>query len=453
MATVTAIKERTQNKVAMNKVILYVSQNKKTLYQSETGTHKMISGKDCCAETAYSEFMATKRQYGKENGVFFYQYVQSFKPGENITLQQVHQIGLELAEQFNGHEVLVATHIDADHWHSHLIVNSVSHTTGKKLQFNEKDLNELRQKSDEICQSHGLSTLKPYKKQENKRSLNQREYRAALGGNSWKFALMAAIDKAVTQSRSKAEFIACMNRQGYMVKWEPHYKYITYTTPEGQKCRDNRLHEDKYLKANMEDYYAKLGRTQKDKWSAHDLERAIRSDNLCNTEGAMGSHADPADRYGEQALRTKSLLGEGVGRENERPVRRPARGLDEALSFGASGYEGNDYRPVSDDDGYDEELDWNDDGYDDGEAPEDAERYGEYAPPSGYVAAEAQGKVDGHRGIDLGDMLHLAKAVEDLVNPYNPEEEKQKKKNVSKGSRKRRKNQQHSHKYDYEISL
>jgi hypothetical protein len=168
----------------MNKVISYVSQDKKTLYQSETGPHKLISGKDCCAETAYSEFMATKRQYGKENGVFFYQYVQSFKPDENITPQQVHQIGLELAEQFKNHEVLVATHIDADHWHNHLIINSVSQTTGKKLQFNEKDLNEMRRKSDEICQANGLSTLKPYEKQEKKRSLSQREYRAALRGNS-----------------------------------------------------------------------------------------------------------------------------------------------------------------------------------------------------------------------------------------------------------------------------
>lgn len=453
MATVTAIRERTQNKVAMSKVISYISQDKKTLYQSETGVHKLISGKDCCAETAYSEFMTTKRQYGKESGVFFYQYVQSFKPGENITPQQMNQIGLELAEQFEGHEVLVATHIDADHWHNHLIVNSVSHATGKKLQFNEKDLNALRRRSDEICRSHGLSTLKSYEKQEKKHSLSQREYRAALRGNSWKFALMAAIDKAMAQSRSRAEFIACMKRQGYMVKWEPHHKYITYTTPEGQKCRDNRLHEDKYLKANMEDYYAKLGRTQENEWSTHNLERAVHPYSLRNTEGAMGSHADPADGYGEQAFRAQPLLGEDAERENERPVHRPARELDEALPFRTSGYEGADYGSVSDDDGYDEELDWDDDGYDDNEAPEASERYGGYAPSPGHVAAEAQSQMDGHRGIDLGNILYLAKAVEDLVNPYNPEEEIQKRKNASKVVRKRRKKQQHDQKQNYELSL
>lgn len=453
MATVTAIKERTQNKVAMNKVISYVSQDKKTLLRSGTGVHKLISGKDCCAETAYSEFMTTKRQYGKESGVFFYQYVQSFKPGENATPEQVHQIGLELAEQFKGYEVLVATHIDVDHWHNHLIVNSVSHMTGKKLQFNEKDLNELRCKSDEICQSQGLSTLKPYKKQENKRNLSQREYRAALRGNSWKFALMAAIDKAMAQSHSKREFTAYMNRQGYAVKWEPHHKYITYTTPEGQKCRDNRLHEDKYLKENMEDYYAKLGRTQKDEWGAHNLERALCTDSLRHSEGAMGGNAEPADGYGEQAFRTQPLLGDNAEWKNERAVCCSARGLDETISFGASGYKGDDYRSVSDHDGYDEELDWDDEGYSDIENDGYAEGYGEHTSSPGHVASEAQSKMDGNRGIDLCDILYLAKAIEDMVNPYIPDKEKQKKKYTPKVSSKHRKKKQHSYNQEYDLSL
>ena len=214
MATVTAIRERTQNRVAMNKVISYVCQEKKTLFKQDNGHQfKLISGKDCCAETAYSEFMATKRQHGKDRGVFFYQYVQSFKPGENVTPEQVHQMGLELAGQFEGHEVLVATHIDVDHWHNHLIVNSVGHKIGKKLQFGEKDLNELRKRSDEICMNYGLVALPAYQKQK-KKTMGQREYRAALRGDSWKFALMAAIDRAMAQSRSQAEFAAHMKRQG-----------------------------------------------------------------------------------------------------------------------------------------------------------------------------------------------------------------------------------------------
>lgn len=73
-------------------------------------------------------------------------------------------MGIELARRFEGFEVQIATHIDRDHWHNHLIVNSVSCETGLKLQFNEKDLEQLRTLSDEICAAHGLEILKPYEK-------------------------------------------------------------------------------------------------------------------------------------------------------------------------------------------------------------------------------------------------------------------------------------------------
>lgn len=80
------------------------------------------------------------------------------------------------------------------------------------------------------------------------KGMNTREYRAAIRGYSWKFKLINAIDVAIEKSQTREEFIMQMEKQGYGVKWEPHYKYITYTTPQGQKCRDNRLHEEKYLK-------------------------------------------------------------------------------------------------------------------------------------------------------------------------------------------------------------
>jgi len=84
MDVVAAIKGRTQSKTATGKVIAYVIQRKKTLFaDAETGQkYRLISGQNCVAETAFKEFMATKIQYGKDNGVFYKQFVQSFKPGE-----------------------------------------------------------------------------------------------------------------------------------------------------------------------------------------------------------------------------------------------------------------------------------------------------------------------------------------------------------------------------------
>ncbi len=251
MVTFTAIPEKIQSATAMKRVIDYVMQDKKILYNGI----RLVSGQNCVPESAYQEFMATKHQYGKANGVFFKQYVQSFKPDCNAAPEQIHQIGLETAKLFNGFEVVVATHIDRDHWHNHFVVNSVNCETGLKIQINEKALEQLRRKSDEICQQFGLEVLKPYQKPKQK-SLNQREYRAALRGNSKKLKLTNAIDYAVAISRSKKQFVEQMNKLGYGVKWIEHYKYITYTTPDGQRFRDNRLLDDKYLKTNMEELFA-----------------------------------------------------------------------------------------------------------------------------------------------------------------------------------------------------
>lgn len=215
MAIVTAIKEKTQSRTAMKKVMDYVAQDYKTLFQNENGEQcRLLSGHNCCGETAFQEFMSTKKQYRKEKGVFFYQYVQSFKPDCGATPQEIHQMGIELAQRFEGYEVQIATHIDRDHWHNHLIVNSVSCETGLKLQFNEKDLEQLRTLSDEICEAHGLEILKPYQKPAMK-PMGAGEYRSAVRGGSFKFQLMNAIDTALSQSRTQSEFTACMEEMGY----------------------------------------------------------------------------------------------------------------------------------------------------------------------------------------------------------------------------------------------
>ena len=93
MATFMAIPARTQTKTAMKKVLDYVMQKKKTDYLNpETGKrYKLVSGQNCMPETSYKEFMNTKEQYRKAHGVFYKQYVQSFKPDCGATPDQIHQ--------------------------------------------------------------------------------------------------------------------------------------------------------------------------------------------------------------------------------------------------------------------------------------------------------------------------------------------------------------------------
>lgn len=246
MAIITAIPDKTQNRTAMKRVLAYVMQDYKTIYDGV----KLVSGQNCVPESAYTEFMATKNQYRKANGVFFKQYVQSFKPG-TATPELIHQIGVETAKFFNGFEVVIATHIDKDHWHNHFVVNSVNCETGLKIQINEKGLEDLRNYSDKICRQFGLEILKPYTKPK-QTTINTKEYRAAMKGESWKFALMATIDQAMKYCKDKDEFKNYLKRYGYDVKWQENYKYITYICPNNMKCRDIRLHQDKYKKEMME---------------------------------------------------------------------------------------------------------------------------------------------------------------------------------------------------------
>ena len=111
MATVIFIKESKQTPSAMRGCISYCVQEKKTV--DENG-RQYVGGVNCLGTHAYEEFMATKNLYGKACGTYFYQYVQSFLPGEIQSCEEAHRIGLEFAgKSFPGYEVLVATHLDA----------------------------------------------------------------------------------------------------------------------------------------------------------------------------------------------------------------------------------------------------------------------------------------------------------------------------------------------------
>ena len=191
----------------------------------------------------------------------FYHYDQAFKDGETISPKTAHKIAMKFAkDNYPDFEVVIATHVDNEHLHSHFIINSVSFKTGKKLHQGPKTLFKLRAYSDQICRQHGLTTLEPYTSGKSK-SLSSREYRAAAKGQSWKFSLMNAIDTAMKISGTKANFIKNMERQGYAVKWTDGRKYITYTCPNTMSCRDIKLHDNRYLKEMMEREF-ELRRTQ-----------------------------------------------------------------------------------------------------------------------------------------------------------------------------------------------
>lgn len=250
MPIVRFIKNEKQNPSSMKGSIDYCLQKCKTV-DSQTG-QRYVSGINCNGLNAYKEFMTTKLANNANEGRYFYQYVQSFSPKDNVDYDKAHKIALEFAEKaWQGHEVLVTTHCDRNHIHTHFIINSVSFETGKKLRQNPNTLKSLRKLSDEICTKYNVTPLKPYTKTKERR-LSDGEYRMAMKGESWKFALMFTIDNAMKKCKTKKEFIDEMNKNGYEVLWTDERKYITYTCPNGMKCRDIKLHQEKYRKEKME---------------------------------------------------------------------------------------------------------------------------------------------------------------------------------------------------------
>lgn len=282
MATCSFIREKKQTAGAMGGVLRYVAQEQKTV---DTDGTRYLTGINCAADLAYQSFLATKNLYGKARGTWFYHYVQSFPPQERVTPAEAHQIAQELAERFFPDcEVLVATHIDRAHLHSHLVVNSVKPDTGEKLHFTPRTLERMRLVSDQICREHGLTTLKPYRSKKQVKGLRPGEYRSAMRGQSWKFQLIAVIEAAMERAGSREEFLAELRRRGYDARWEEGRKRITYITPTGMRCRDDKLHEEKFRKEKMEDEFRTRQRA-----AQHHFGQAETAD----TAYAGGSAAQP----------------------------------------------------------------------------------------------------------------------------------------------------------------
>lgn len=239
-------KRGTQSRAAMRGVMLYVMQEKKTAWDGVP----LVSGINCQPQSVYDDFLNTKLLYHKDSGVMFYHMVQSFPKGAAVDPRQAHEAARRLAEYFDGCEVLVCTHVDREHIHSHCVINSVNFDTGKKLHMAKEQLQELMRRNDAICQEMGLPVFDAPTQQA--RGMGGAEYHTALRGQSWKLRLMNTIDECMKYAADKDAFVSLMASEGYAVRWESGRKYITYTTPDGMKCRDNKLHEEKYCKEAME---------------------------------------------------------------------------------------------------------------------------------------------------------------------------------------------------------
>lgn len=240
--------KRGQTTGCMGTVMRYTMQDKKTEFNGQ----RLVTGVNCQPESVYADFMTTKRLYHKTDGVLFYHMVQSFPKDEKVDPVVAHAAALKLAEYYEGYEVLVCTHTDREHIHSHFLINSVNFDTGRKLHIAKEQLQELRQRNDQVCMEFSLPVFQPRAQKQKTKTMTIGEYHTAARGQSKKLQLMNIINDCMRHASNSDEFIALMESEGYKVRWEESRRNITYTTPSGWQCRDRLLFDDKYLKESME---------------------------------------------------------------------------------------------------------------------------------------------------------------------------------------------------------
>lgn len=239
-------------------IVDYVTKKEKTIGK------KLCSGFNCNPDTAAKEMQITKELYGKTDGRTYKHFVQSFPPDEKITPQQAHEIAKEFVEScplFADFEVLCSTHVDREHIHTHIIVNSVSFIDGHKFQMSKKDLEKMKVLNNKLCLEHGFSVCEIGKKKSDMEGI------IAYDTNKYQFLKKAkegkvksyvqdtaiAVYDSMRESRSKEDFISAMEKKGYSVNWQDNHKYIVFTNSEGKKVRNSNLQKTYNMKVSKDE--------------------------------------------------------------------------------------------------------------------------------------------------------------------------------------------------------
>lgn len=255
MAVIKAV----SSKAGIGQALDYVTKEEKT-------EDKLVSGLHCEPDTVKDEMQATKELWGKTGGRTYKHFVHSYHEDEHITPEQAHKNAIELAkgtEAWKGHEVLIATHIDRGHVHTHFIVNSVNFEDGHKLQWSKADLQNLKDRCNEQSRQQGLHVP------EKGKTFSGEEREETVAWNKETYNLLKQAEKGEVKSyvqdtalavmdcretaTSREDFIDQMKARGYGVDWQDSHKYITFTDLERQSQGEKQC---KVRNNKLEKYYA-----------------------------------------------------------------------------------------------------------------------------------------------------------------------------------------------------
>ena len=261
MAINKTINKRTNTHGAMRNCIEYVLRQDKT---SELLTY--VTGPYCHDEInydlVYRTFLEEKKMWDKDSGRMYAHNIISWHKDEQITPEQALEFGKEFAENwFSGFQTLVAVHKDKDHIHCHLVTNSVSYEDGRKLHNTRKDLERMKQLTNQMCRERGLTVAEKGKHFDG----SQIEKGEVIAWSKDKYNLFRqqvkdsfvadcamAVLKALENCISKEKFIEKMKQFGWNVNWTKKRKHITFQNKDGKKVRDSNLSKTFHLDISKE---------------------------------------------------------------------------------------------------------------------------------------------------------------------------------------------------------
>ena len=261
MAVNKTINKRTNTHGAMRNCIEYV------LRQDKTGKLlTYITGPYCHDEInydlVYRTFLEEKKMWNKDTGRMYVHNIISWHKDEQITPEQALEFGKEFAEKwFSGFQTLVAVHKDKEHIHCHLVTNSVSYEDGRKLHNTKKDLERMKQLTNQMCRERGLTVAEKGKHFDG----SQIEKGEVIAWSKDKYNLFRqqvkdsfvadcamAVLKALENCISKEKFIEKMKQFGWNVHWTDKRKHITFQNQDGKKVRDSNLSKTFHLDISKE---------------------------------------------------------------------------------------------------------------------------------------------------------------------------------------------------------
>lgn len=207
-----------EHKTDLAAALHYIGNERKT---APPHTDSLRTGINCTVEIAYAEMQATKRRWDKCGGILGYHIIHSYAPGE-VTPQEAHAAGVEFACRLLGerYEAVVATHLDREHLHCHIVFNSVSLVDGSKYRSDFKSyFGTLRGTSNAVSRERGLSVIEPEHEGRHYTEWDAEKHsRPTVRG-----MVRADVDAALLRSRSFSDFLTRLRAQGYEVRTEGKY--------------------------------------------------------------------------------------------------------------------------------------------------------------------------------------------------------------------------------------